>query len=326
MDDLRGNTQYAYYVKTQVSLKNEDKVLNITQGQSDIKYFRTLPHRPIVPFVTTLTKSNDSITLTWYQPSWEDRSYIEHYTINVYGMVDSPELLDRRDYCIDPKEPEVLPIEQYHIDVSECCPKKVDNQQSLEAFIGLDGRNETCGEDEPQCTLRYGYNKEFNRRAFSHSLPGLAAAPSIREIDYIDFPLPRYLNFAGKTESSSIKPIQAEHLLNLGQRNISNETSHYRIENLQAYTMYVVHFYACNTMCSSYFVHAERTDPNDDGDNVVVFVIQDAVQYNTIHIKVPQPSRPNGITLAYEIERLLPNGNRIVDCITRKRHEMKSNG
>lgn len=327
LDDLRGNTQYAYYVKTQVSLKNEDKVLNITQGQSDIKYFQTPPHRPIVPFVTTLTKSNDSITLTWYKPSWDDRPFIEHYTINVYEMVDSPELLDRRDYCRDPKEPEVLPIEQYHTLVPECCLKKIGNQPSLEAFIGLDGTNETCGEDDPECTLRYGYNTEFNqyRRTFRQSMSGLATASNIREIDYIDFPLPRYLNYNGKTVSPSIKPIHSQYQLYWGQRNISNMTSHYRIEKLQAYTSYVVHFFACNSICSSYFVHSDRTYPIADGDNVGLTVIQDAVQYNTIHIKISKPSMPNGLTLTYEIERLLPSGERIVDCITRKRHEMKTN-
>lgn len=309
-----------------MSLKTEDKVLNITQGQSDIKYFHTLPHRPIAPFVTTLVKSNDSITLTWYKPSWDDRPYIEHYTINVYVLADSPELLDHRDYCRDPKEPEVLPVEQYHTEVSDCCSQKVDNEPSLEAFIG--GADETCGEDDPECTLRYGYNTENDqhRRKFSPSRPGLAAAPDIREIDYIDFPLPRYLNFDGQTEpSSSIKPIQGHHQQFLMQRNISNMTSHYKIDNLRPFTLYVVHFFACNAICSSYFVHTERTAPNLDGDNVELTVTQDAVQYNTIHIKIPKPSMPNGITLTYELERQLPNGERIVECITRKRHEMKSN-
>lgn len=328
LDDLRANTQYAYYVKTQVSLKTEDKVLNITQGQSGIKYFHTFPHRPIAPFVTTLTKSNDSITLTWHQPSWDDRPYIEHYTVNVYVLIDRPELLDRRDYCKDPKEPESLPIEQFHVEDRECCQRKVDNEPQREAFIGLNGANETCGENDPECTLRYGYSLEFNqyRRAFGHWLSGLHAAPSIREIDYIDFPLPRYLNYEGKTETSSIKPIQSQYQQYLVQRNISNMTSHYRIDNLQPYTLYVVHFFACNPICSPYFMHMDRTNPNEDGDNVDLTVIQDAVQYNTIHVKVPSPLLPNGITLTYEIERRLPNGDRVVDCITRKRHEMKSNG
>lgn len=305
-----------------MSLKNEDKVLNITQGQSDIKYFHTLPHRPYAPFVTTLTKSNDSITITWYKPSWDDRPYIERYTINVYKLVESPELLDRRDYCRDPKEPEIFPT---HIEVPQCCPQKIDNELSLKAFIGLDGANDTCGEDDPECTLRYGYNREYfqYRQTFSHSLIGLAR---IRESDYIDFPLPRYLNFDGNTESSSINPIQTPSQQFMVQRNISNMTAHYRIDNLQPYTMYVVHLYACHSICSSYFVHTERTDPNVAGDNVELTVIQDAVQYNTIHVKIPKPLMPNGITLAYEVERLLPNGERIVDCITRKRHEMRSNG
>lgn len=308
-----------------MSLKNEDKIVNITQGQSDIKYFHTQSHPPLQPFVKTLTKSNDSITLTWYLSSRDDRPKIDYYIINVYVLPDTAEQLDRRNYCSEPKQPEILPIEQYHNEVPECCPKKVDNEQSLEAFIGLDDELETCGEDDPECTLRYGYNNEIYRRKLGHSWPGLADAPGIRELDYIDFPLPKYIR-KGKTEPSTIKPIQSESQKYLFQRNISKMTSHYRIENLKPYILYVVNFFACNSVCSPYFYHTERTVPCVEGDNVELTLIQDAVQYNTIHIKVPKPPMPNGLTLSYEIERLLPNGERIVDCITRKRHEMKSNG
>lgn len=82
--DLHPNTQYAYYVKAHVTVKSEETSVNVTQGQSEIQYFRTFPNIPLPPFVTTVNKTKNTINVEWFHPSWDDNSGVDRYLIDIY--------------------------------------------------------------------------------------------------------------------------------------------------------------------------------------------------------------------------------------------------
>lgn len=86
--NLTQYTQYAYYVKTQVILKDhEDEVLNVSQGQSNIIYFTTKADQPTCPLVETLSKTNTSISLNWY-PIVEYKEEITMYKVDIFVQPD----------------------------------------------------------------------------------------------------------------------------------------------------------------------------------------------------------------------------------------------
>lgn len=82
-------------------IENEE-LLNLTsQGQSEIRYFRTQADVPTKPFVQTHSKSHDSLTLVW-QPIF-DNELIDYYRMDHFIQPDEHAVLDARDYCQNPR-------------------------------------------------------------------------------------------------------------------------------------------------------------------------------------------------------------------------------
>lgn len=83
--DLRQRQRYAFYVHAKVTLANESNdAYNVEQGVSEMRYFETGTRIPLPPFVYTGSKTNDSITISWFHPAWDTNRYVEEYLIDVY--------------------------------------------------------------------------------------------------------------------------------------------------------------------------------------------------------------------------------------------------
>lgn len=149
LTNLKQNTQYAYYVRTQLS---KDDLMNVTQGQSTIKYFTTNPDRPRPPIVRTKDSSSSSITLEWH-PSTPELELIEKYIIDVYTIHDDVNEIDKRNYC---KEPRVSEIDKTNDTVK---PKEVICCDDERAYLEFFQRkaNQTCGESDPTCEATFKF-------------------------------------------------------------------------------------------------------------------------------------------------------------------------
>lgn len=332
--NLLPNTQYAFYVKTHVSYKAQDKTINVTQGQSELQYFRTLPSIPIAPFVFTLFKSNHSITFTWHQPSYDKHPFIDHYAIDVFAMPCDQNTIDERDYCVYPKEytpPES--IQYYEPPTARpkpkrtCCqptlpPPEEDHQRIFKAMINLDYENfdnsiNICGDDDPICNKYYEYHRF--KRSITQTLEDLADAINDEQL-FHEIPIPK-----SPKPDSQLPIAYTKEKTNpnyMYSKLLKNDTSKFTIANLKPYHMYGVHVYACNSIsgCSEYFMHFDRTDPTPGGDDVSMIIEKDDEVHDTVHITILPPKNPNGITVAFQIERTL-NNEYVMVCITRKMYE-----
>lgn len=87
--------------------------------------------------------------------------------------------------------------------------------------------------------------------------------------------------------------------------------------------MYIFQFFAClrPKSCSSYFLYYDRTDVLTTADNIELTVSADPYDSNRIHLDFAEPKHPNGITVAFQIEKHdLSNYKATTICITRKQH------
>lgn len=151
LTNLKQYTQYAYYIRTRVSLKHHDEILNVTQGQSQVKYFTTLPDIPKPPIVRTKDKTNTTLTLEW-NPSTPENELVQKYFIDVYVLIDDNDEIDKRNYCQNPKT--VNDAKEYVTKTPEviCCR----DQKAYLEYFKRDG-NQTCGKNDPSCELTYEY-------------------------------------------------------------------------------------------------------------------------------------------------------------------------
>lgn len=326
--NLKQYTQYAYYVRTQLSLKIKDQLVNVTQGQSPVKYFRTQADRPRPPIVRTKQKTNDSITLEWI-PSTPDIELVERYFIDVYAMTNDVNNFDDRDYCLHPKvksddnemvttKPEVI-----------CCS---DQRAYLEFFKR--GPTQNCGDWDASC------EKTFKFVLFHHHVENV-----LLNVDLAKDPSERHSIYSNKREYFEAPPHHKKGKTEpIIRKNESDSTKYYLhshiiddkymdsvvVPNLKPFHLYIFHVYACNKVanCSDYYFYSDRTKPSPRTDEARIVNIQDETtitSFDTLTFVTNPPFEPSPQIVAYEIETQYPveraNG---IKCITKKEMESMS--
>lgn len=329
LGNLTQNTQYAYYIKTQaVSMKNEGNITNIVQGQSDICYFRTNISMPSPPIVKTVKKTNSSILVEWFLI--DDQEVIDHFLVDIFIQPDDRYLLESRNYCEHPRiitqeKEEVIKIsikEQPRKSRSNCREKFSDdygmnddynfgysdqpnkNDCSTEKIIEEVDVFDSCSLN--QCPDAYE-SLQFKREIDEHL--------SKSKFDYNES-TEETISKRNIMESPYFKYHQANYLL-------SKDETRWNFLNLSSYTLYTMHFFSCNSKgCSPYFMYNERTNYSEFADNIDFDILLDENDVTTIHLVFGEPKAPNGLTVAFHIEKLdKKNSTSETICISRKQHD-----
>ncbi|XP_037024590.1 insulin-like peptide receptor [Bradysia coprophila] len=318
--NLKQYTQYAYYVRTQLSLQLKDQLINVTQGQSPVKYFKTLPDRPRPPIVRTKQKTNESITLEWI-PSTPETELVERYFIDVYAIIDDVNELNKRDYCQNPK----VKVEQNEIETQApkviCCR---DQRAYLDFFKR--NANQTCGESDSSC------EKTFKFVVFHHHVESV-----LMKVDAAKHPSERHSIYRHKQEPFEAPPHHKHGTTDpIIRKNESDSTRYYLhshiiddkyldgmvVPNLKPFHLYAFHVYACNIIsnCSDYYFHSERTEPSPSTNDVSIKVNAD--DSDIVTFTVSPPAEPNSYVVAYQIHKFFEDSNRTETmCFTRKAME-----
>lgn len=336
IENLTQNTQYAYYVKTQVVPKDhEEEVFGISQGQSSIKYFTTKPNIPTFPDVETMSKTNVSLTLTW-SPIIEN-DLIDYYKVDVFIQPDEHAFLDLRDYCLHPRvemhvsigvEVNVSPSTIYQSCNAEFENWKINHPDAVDPeYEWRKHRKAVCSEqssrvahDERQLqVMRYVKNHEIHicgndRRCYERN-------------NFDSFRFSRQIHNFVKLSDSSSSIDEGNEMLNLGANHLhtvrfSSTTLNGTFFNLLPYTMYIFQFFACNKIsCSSYFLYFDRTDSSIYADDMTLTILIDPSNSNKVHLDFSEPPSPNGLTVAFMIEKHdLSNFELTTYCVSRKDH------
>lgn len=311
LTNLKQYTQYAYYIRTQLSLKHQDQLLNVTQGQSQVKYFQTLPDRPRPPIVRTKEKTNVTLTLEW-NPSTPEHEFVQKYFIDVYVMIDDVDEIDKRNYCRNPKENTEKKEDVVKTPEVICCR----DQRAYLEFFQRDF-NQTCGETDPSCELTYQFV------LFHHHVEKtlLTADPS-RRYQFKPMPYETPKHHEGTTDPIKRK-FGADHSKYYLHSHIIDDKlpSHILVPTLKPFILYAFYVYACNHIsnCSDYYFHSDRTEPYIFADNVGIVAVPDEHRTDIVTLIIEPPIEPNGVTVSYEIESFDYSRNIVnVKCITRK--------
>lgn len=352
--NLTQNTQYAYYVKTQVvPIKNEE-LLNLTsQGQSDIKYFRTEADVPTMPFVQTHSKSHDSLTLIW-QPFFANER-IEYYSLDYFIQPDEHDVLDARDYCKNPRVESNTAIEPSDQRPSPSDPalncKAEYEHWRLRNLDVTDPENAWRKYRRAECAARPAHiaKGESTVQAMNYieSYPlnlcellgdgGCAIQSDFESVRFArqihDFVVTRESTTSSssggtstKSPATAMSPIDDEPNYGanyMGRIEFANNVQRTTVDRLKPYTMYVFKFYSClrPKNCSKYFLYYDRTDASATADNIDLEVMADPYDSNRVYLDFEEPKQPNGLTVAFQIEKHdLSNFKVTSECITRKQH------
>lgn len=330
-------------MKTQVvPIENEELVNLTSQGQSEIRYFKTQADVPTKPFVQTHSKSYDSLTLIW-QPIF-DNELIEYYRMDYFIQPDEHSVLDARDYCQNPR-----------VEINTAIEPN-DQRPSLDALLSCKAEYEhwrlrNLDVEDPENAWRIYRKAECAARP-THIAKGESSMQVMKYIESYplnlcdllgdgkcaiqsDFESARFSrqihDFVMPKESSSSSSINkfddepnfgANYI---GRMEFPNHIQKTTITGLKPYTMYVFQFYSClrPKNCSGYFLYYDRTDIMATADNIQteLSVMADPYDSNCVHLDFDEPKQPNGLTVAFQIEKHdLSNFKVTSTCITRKQH------
>lgn len=337
LGSLTQNTQYAYYVKTQVVPKeHEEEVLRVSQGQSNIIYFSTKADQPNYPSVETISKTNTSLTLSW--GPMNDDELIDYYKMDMFIQPDEHEFLDSRNYCLNPRvdmhvtvgiEVSESPTSVYQSCNAEFENWKISHPDSVDPeYEWRMHRKAVCTEQAKR--LAHGQNSQILKYVQNHELRSCGDKKCTEKNDFESFRFSRQIhNLLTASDRSEfyVEPIVEPNEPDFGINHIrserfSNITLNATFDHLLPYTLYIFQFFACNHVnCSSYYFHYDRTESSIYADDISLIASIDAYNSNRVHLDFSEPPAPNGLTVAFQIEKHSLNHFKIETiCITRKEH------
>lgn len=288
--------------------------VNTKNGQSKVRFFRTLMDVPSKVYnVSAIATTDTTITLNWNIHENEFDA-IEHFYIDLIVQPDHVELLDKRNYCINP-------IEQVEFDeVDGILPVKGDTGD--EQFHDIPW--------SPNCCLSC---PQHHKRPHIQ-LPELTR----RERDVNDFESildEEVSKGLSREESSRPKRSITEYVNYFGRRNFTGKNRNYTIdrnytiEGLKPFTQYALQIFTCSVLkCSDYEMYTKRTLPRADFDQLYMVPKSYLVYGDQIVLHFDEPTKKNGAIIHYIIEYRTGDANLTAHlkpktiCITRREHEL----
>lgn len=313
-----------------VPKENEGNALNVSQGQSEIKYFKTKYDIPTYPIVETYSKTSDTITLNWFPIAIEPEK-IDHYKVDVFRQPDEHSFLDARNYCDEPRVDVHVSrgIETASDTKTPECAAEYE-QWRKSHYDSDDLENEWRLHRKSICTSGNPMNIDYRTEMMKYLGYAKSCADdshacwSDENSDSLRFKrqIHNFVNADNNNDSAEIiKPKLDEHYLQTLK--FSNTQFKATITNLLPFTTYIFLFFSCNDIdCSTYDFHFERTNSAMEADKISkVIVSNDRYDSHRIYVDFDEPETPNGLTVAFNIEKIdWTNFNTTVDCLTRKQH------
>ena len=308
--DLEQSENYAFFIQTYM---NEDVVespaqANTKNGQSKVRVFRTMMDVPSRVYnLSSVARTETSMTLNWNVHDNEVDA-IEYFYIDIIVQPDHVELLDKRNYCINP-------IEQAEYDEADGIPPaKGDTGNEQDHDIPW---SEDCCELCPQHHKRpHLLLPELTRRK--------------RDVNDFESILDEEVNKGPPREESSRPKRSIQDYVNyFGRRNFTGSYRSYTIEGLKPFTQYALQFFACTYLkCSNYEMYTKRTLPSSDYDQLHLVPKSYLVYGDQIVLHFDEPTKKNGAIIDYIIEyrsgdvNLTSHLRPETICLTRRQHEL----
>ncbi|XP_053667032.1 insulin-like peptide receptor [Anopheles marshallii] len=347
---LKPYTRYGFYVKAYYN-ESFNSATDLV-GMSNMQYFKTAKDRPTSPLhVRTARKSDHSITLSW-QILESEKEMVIMYHVDVFIQPDEPAKFDQRNYCIHPHEPRPVHHDQTVEGCNEetCCCQEYEFEKELEEDDEDDDDELTAPDDffNEQPSIEDGGGRIGGRRK-KRSTNG--HTPDKFELSMLK--LLKETNAAEDHNARRARREASDKIVFVNRvvaLDFTTDNFEFTVPGLNAYTRYVFQLFACSTndtvYCSAYSLYSDRTNASPYADRLNVSIetemfpvasdVAGAVNGTTtsliqttyddrIVLHFPEPTKVNGLTVAYRVEMEAINGTylkRRGECFTRLQHEL----
>ncbi|XP_028969810.1 insulin-like growth factor 1 receptor [Esox lucius] len=318
LSPLKPWTQYAIYVKA-ITLLVEDK--HILGAKSEIVYIRTSPSAPSMPLdVRAYSNSSTNLVVRW-SPPISPNGNETYYMVRWQQQPEDKELY-QHNYC----------SKELKIPIRIAATGVTDMEEELKPT-----RPDTEGGDKPACcpcpksvgdleaeAADASYRKVFEN--FLHNSIFTPRPPDRRRRDLFGVANRTSLHRgAAYPNASSPDPWANATEAELADREYeflqqAVSERELQIAGLQPFTVYRIDVHACNKQvnrCSAAEFVFSRTKPAEKADDIpgpVKWTGED----DSVFLRWPQPSSPNGLILMYEIKFRLGTESEKHECVSRQ--------
>ncbi|XP_076880952.1 insulin-like growth factor 1b receptor isoform X2 [Brachyhypopomus gauderio] len=322
LSGLKPWTQYAVFVKA-VTLVVEDKDRHILGAKSDLVYIRTKPSAPTMPVdVRAYSNSSSSLVVRW-SPPVSPNGNRTYYLLRWQQQREDRELY-KHNYCSKELK---IPIRISATGVTDL----VEDTNPANPDAG--GRDQTpcCPCPKSEKELKRIEDDLYYRKAFENFLHNSIfkpRPPDRRRRDVFGAangtlthgPHPTNSSLAeGNWSTSAAAPPRRDYLFL--ERKVTERSA--EIRGLQPFTVYRIDLHACSEevhQCSAAAFVFSRTKPADKADDIPGHVNWER-QEEAVILRWPEPSRPNGLILLYEIQFRLGSELEKHECVSHQHYK-----
>ncbi|XP_053957672.1 insulin-like peptide receptor [Anastrepha ludens] len=275
-EDLKPHTRYACLVKT-------FGVDDIYDARSDLKYIVTKMELPGPPTINVTKKTDVSLTIKLEHSS---KDIVSHYVLQLYEHPDVQEVLDQRDFCMEP------------------------------SYIYHEGDTVKTDEDQDTCCSRK--EEEVDDQRFTRNMQTLFAC----DLDHKQNCAPDASTSKAEGSTGITRTMKAMLQLNLDATDGSPTT----IPRLDRFHLYTIQVQSCNEIgCGAYAFHWTRTNFSSGSERLETLHACRVSDLNEFHVYFEEPKHPNGLITSYVVHfrQVLPNVTKYrshVECVTRTQH------
>ncbi|XP_057186906.1 insulin-like growth factor 1b receptor [Triplophysa rosa] len=323
LSSLKPWTLYAIFVKA-ITLSVENKYRQYLSAKSDVKYIRTKASAPSMPLdVRAYANSSSKLEVQWSPPASFNGNNT-YYLLRWKQQVEDRELY-QHNYC----------SKELKIPLRISATSLTDTEDMKSTNCETEGRDKEpccpCPKTEEEMRILKEliyFRKVFEN--FLHNTIFTPRPPDRRRRDLFgvaNSTLPHTLtpgnwNLTVGNFSDDVPP-RREFLFH--ERKVRERNT--EIGGLQPFTIYRIDLHACNDEvrhCSAGTFVFSRTQPAEKADDIPGSVTWEGLD-DSVFLKWPEPHKPNGLILLYEIQYRLGTESEKHECVSRH-HYMEHKG
>ncbi|KAI4903573.1 hypothetical protein NFI96_032910, partial [Prochilodus magdalenae] len=319
LSGLKPWTQHAIFVKA-VTLVVEDKDRHILGAKSELVYVRTKPSAPTMPVeVRAYSNWSTSLVVRWSPPVSPNGNHT-YYLLRWQQQGEDRELY-QHNYCSKELK---IPIRMSATGVTDM------TEDTLPTNPDSGGRDKTpcCPCPKTEKELRRIEDDTYYRKAFENFLHNSIFKPrphDRRRRDLFgvanDTFIHALLGINGSLSEGNFSHSERPRLeYPFLERKVKERSAD--INDLQPFTVYRIDLHACNEevqQCSAAAFVFSRTKPADKADDIPGPVTVES-QEDSVILRWPEPVRPNGLILLYEIQYRLGPEVEKHECVSRQHY------
>ncbi|XP_051560277.1 insulin-like growth factor 1 receptor [Myxocyprinus asiaticus] len=314
---LKPWTQYAIFVKA-VTLVVEDKHRQHLGAKSEVVYIRTKPSAPSMPVDIRAYSNSSSMLVIRWSPPVAPNGNNTYYLLRWKQQGEDQELY-QHNYCSKDLK---IPIRISATGLTETentNPTNPETSRDKTSCCPCPKSEKDLKEIEDDIYYRKAFENFLHNTIFTPRPPdrrrrdvfGVANATSIHTL------MPGNWNLTGGNFSDD-EPTRREHFFH--ERKVRERTAD--IRSLQPFTVYRIDLHACDDEvrhCSAAAFVFSRTKPAERADDIPGPVTWEGLE-DSVFLKWPEPHKPNGLILLYEIQYRLGAEPEKHECVSRQHY------